>query len=472
MSMVAGRLLRFSLLFTLCALLFAGGAARSATPRVPTLDGAPLAAVIWPPSTGLLVSELVTGGASASDEFIELYNASSATLDLGGLELVYVTSTGGTVTKKQSWTALAVPAHRHVLIANSSGVWAAGADGLYSGGLSATGGSIVLRKTDGTVVDSLSWGDATNSFVEGTAGAAPPASASLERRPGGAAGNATDSNVNSADAQVQSAPVAQNLAADPVPPLAASPLPSITATPSPPPTSTPAATPTAMDTPTPEPTQTPEATPPCTPATDTPSPEPTIEVTPQPTAPPTPEPTAPLATPTPDASASPDATSSPPPTAQPSATPDATATPSPTPTQTPTLTPTPTPTPTATIPPISAVRSSALGTQVSVRGVVTVPFGLLDGGQRTYMQDQTAGVALSFAGFAPSAAQVGQDIVAQGTLASQDGELTVVIPSPSALAATSGDAIPSAVTLATVLACEPFESQLISVEGTLVAAPG
>ncbi|HEY5520005.1 MAG TPA: lamin tail domain-containing protein, partial [Candidatus Limnocylindrales bacterium] len=206
--MATRRFLHFFFLFTLCTVLFAGGAARSATPRVASLDAVPLAAVSWPPSTGLLVSELVTGGSSASDEFIELYNASAATLDLGGLELVYVTSTGGTVTKKQSWTALAVPAHHHVLIANSSGAWAAGADGLYSGGLSATGGAIALRKTDGTVIDSLSWGDATNSFVESTAGAAPPASASLERRPGGAAGNATDSNVNSADAQVRAAPLA------------------------------------------------------------------------------------------------------------------------------------------------------------------------------------------------------------------------------------------------------------------------
>ena len=58
------------------------------------LDAAPLAAVSWPPSTGLLVSEVVTGGASASDEFVEIYNAVGAAIDLGGLELVYVTSTG------------------------------------------------------------------------------------------------------------------------------------------------------------------------------------------------------------------------------------------------------------------------------------------------------------------------------------------------------------------------------------------
>src|SRR4051794_33146450 len=56
------------------------------------------AAVAWPTST-LVVSEVQTGGASASDEFAELANAGSAPVDLMGLEVVYVTSTGSTVTR-------------------------------------------------------------------------------------------------------------------------------------------------------------------------------------------------------------------------------------------------------------------------------------------------------------------------------------------------------------------------------------
>jgi predicted extracellular nuclease len=194
----SGRLVRSLLLFALCGLLFAAGARQSPAPAA-ALDAVPLAAVTWPPSSGLLMSEVVTGGTSASDEFIEIYNAADVAIDLGGLELVYVTSTGSTVTKKQSWTSLSVPSHRHLLVANSSGRWATGADGLYSGGLSATGGSVVLRTTAGAVVDSLSWGDASSTFVEGSPGVSPPASSSLERKPGGAAGNATDSNTNSAD---------------------------------------------------------------------------------------------------------------------------------------------------------------------------------------------------------------------------------------------------------------------------------
>ena len=41
----------------------------------------------------LVVSEVVTGGASASDELIELHNPTTSALPLEGLEVIYVTST-------------------------------------------------------------------------------------------------------------------------------------------------------------------------------------------------------------------------------------------------------------------------------------------------------------------------------------------------------------------------------------------
>ena len=176
-----------------------------------------LRAVTWPPSSGLLVSEVVTGAGSASDEFVEIYNASTVDQELGGLELVYVTSSGSTVSRKQTWTQLTLGAHRHLLLANSAGKWASGADGLYSSGFAATGGSVALRTLGGTVIDSLSWGDAASSFVEGAAGPAPAAGSSLERRPGGAAGNATDTNDNLADTRLESDPQPQSMAAEAVP---------------------------------------------------------------------------------------------------------------------------------------------------------------------------------------------------------------------------------------------------------------
>ena len=63
--------------------------------------GAPVLAAFvgWPPST-LVVSEVQTGGTSASDEFVEVANQGALPVDLSGLEVVYATSSGSTVTRK------------------------------------------------------------------------------------------------------------------------------------------------------------------------------------------------------------------------------------------------------------------------------------------------------------------------------------------------------------------------------------
>ncbi|HEY8134487.1 MAG TPA: lamin tail domain-containing protein, partial [Candidatus Limnocylindrales bacterium] len=253
-------------------------AVRARVPRIIWLAGlvaafclawAPVgaSAVAWPASAGLLVSEVMTGGASASDEFVELYNASPIEVDLGGLELVYVTSSGSTVTRKQTWSALALGAHRHLLVANSAGLYAASADGTYSGGLSGAGGSIAVRTLGGTVIDSLSWGDAASALVEARPGSAPPAGSSLERRPGAALGNGTDTNDNLADTLLNAAPIAQGLAAPPVPALVATPSPTSTPVPTPicewaapTPTATPWPFPTSVASPTPAASPTPGPT--------------------------------------------------------------------------------------------------------------------------------------------------------------------------------------------------------------------
>ena len=140
-------------------------------------------------------------------------------VDLAGLEVAYVTSSGATVTRKVAWTAsLLVEPGRRVLLANALGVYAAAADATYSGGLAATGGSIVLRPAGGVPVDAVGWGDALNSFVEGAAAPAPAAGRSIER-------GATDTNDNAVDFSVNAAPVAQGLAWEPSPSPTPSPRP-------------------------------------------------------------------------------------------------------------------------------------------------------------------------------------------------------------------------------------------------------
>ena len=292
---------------------------------------APLEQVPWTPSPGLLVAEVVTGGVSASDELIELTNASASPLDLDGFEVVYVTSSGATITRKASWTAsLVLEPGRHLLLANSLGVYATDADATYSGGLAATGGAIALRAIGGTTIDAVGWGDATNPYVEGSPAASPPAGSSIERLPGGDGGNGIDTNDNAADFLVNPTPIAQNLATDPAPAPSSSPVPP---TPTPAQPTRPAPTPSATPAPTPSPTPAPSATP------------------------------APTGTPLPTSSSSPSPTLSPMPS--PTSSPAATPTPSPTATPTPVMS-------------IADARMQPDGTSVQIEGTLTLDLGSID----------------------------------------------------------------------------------------------
>jgi len=168
----------------------------------------------------LVVSEVMTGGASASDEIIELYNPSAAPLPLEGLELVYVTASGATVSRRAVWDlgAPEVPPGSHVLVANELGVFAPIADAIYAGGLSATGGSVAVRiQGASSAIDAVGWGTAANTWLEGIPAAAPSPGASLERLPGGSAGSSVDTDVNAVDLFVQALPDPQNSGSPPVP---------------------------------------------------------------------------------------------------------------------------------------------------------------------------------------------------------------------------------------------------------------
>ncbi|HEU4919622.1 MAG TPA: lamin tail domain-containing protein, partial [Candidatus Limnocylindrales bacterium] len=279
-------------LVVLAALLLASvGQPDDRPPGTRTPESDLAAAVGWPTST-LLVSEIVTGGASASDEFAELTNAGATAIDLTGHELVYVASSGSTVTRKAAWaSATILGPGAHLLVANVSGAFAAVADATYSGGFAASGGALVLRPIGGEPIDAVGWGDATNVFVEGSAAAPPPAGSSIERLPGGSAGNGTDTNDNQADFAVQAVPSPQSLASAPVP------APSPSANPSPSPTLSPVPSQTVAPTPSPSPTPTPTPTLEPTP-TPTLAPTPPLEPTPEPTPSPSPKP-APTPTPPP-----------------------------------------------------------------------------------------------------------------------------------------------------------------------------
>jgi predicted extracellular nuclease len=75
-------------------------------------------AATWPPSPDLVVGEVVTGGETGSDEYLELYNAGATPTQLGGLEVVYASASGKTVTRKQKWSDRQIGPGERLLLAN------------------------------------------------------------------------------------------------------------------------------------------------------------------------------------------------------------------------------------------------------------------------------------------------------------------------------------------------------------------
>ncbi|TAL09695.1 MAG: lamin tail domain-containing protein, partial [Chloroflexota bacterium] len=446
----------------------------------PMFQAAGTAAVVaWPPST-LVMSEVQTGGASASDEFAEIANVGPIGVDLNGLELVYVTSTGGTVTRKASWSApLILGPGRHLLIANSSGVFGSVADSVYSGGFAATGGAVVLRAIGGAPIDAVGWGDASNSFVEGFPVPAPAAGQSVERRPGGIGGNGIDTNDNAADWMVQSVPNPQNLAAPPVPVPASSPTPG--ASPGPTASTTPSATPGQSPVPTPD--VTPEPTPTGTPdPTADPgpsaSPSASADVTPGPSSPPTPTPGATdNPSPIPTSSPTPTPTSAPTPTA--TATPGPTSAPTPAPTAEPTATPSPTPTPsaspsatpTSTAAPIaiSAARQLPIGSSAIIEGTLTTDLGALESGRAGFVQDATGGIAI-YLDAAPAAPIPAATVVRLvGTIDERYAARTLRV-TVATVEVIGAAALPDAAAGSTGAIGEAVEGLRVSITGTTVGS--
>ncbi len=219
-------------------------------------------AVDLAPPDHLVISEVVTGGASASDELIELHNPTTAELPLEGLEVIYVTSTGATITRRAAWAlgAPSVPPGGHVLIANASGIYATIADATYASGMAATGGSVAVRILGATTaIDAAGWGTAASAWMEGTPAVAPAAGVSIERLPGGALGSGLDTGDNVVDFAERLAPEPQNLGSPPTPdPAAATASAQPSMTPEPP-EPTPGPTLPQSPTPPPTPTSTPTA---------------------------------------------------------------------------------------------------------------------------------------------------------------------------------------------------------------------
>lgn len=356
----------------------------------------------------LVISEVLTGGSSASDEFIEVYNPSDGGLPLDGIELIYVTASGATITRKASWgPGAAIDPGRHVLMANEAGIFAGVADATYAGGLAATGGSLALRIIGGsTAIDAIGWGTAANVWLETAPAPAPPAGTSLERLPGGEDGSGQDTDYNLVDFVARPAPDPQNSGSPPV--LSSTPAPSATESASPGPTQTPT-------------------------PTDTPAP------------------TAP--------------TDIPAPTETPVPTPTATPSPMPTATQTPISPPTPTPSATPTLLTLAEARAMPDGASIVVAGASITSSDFTEGGG--YLTDATGGIAVLLEGASFSR---GDALVISGTVDDRYSQRTIRADATGLTVVGPGLA-PDPEPIATGSVGEPVEGLLVTLTGIVQGSP-
>jgi hypothetical protein len=162
------------------------------------------------PSPGaavLRINEFSTGTEGAlSDEFVEIVNVGTAAADLGGYRLVYRSVSGTSDTSLGTLpvgTTLAPGAF--YLFGGAAYAGAHPADRSFVVGLASTGGGIGLRDASEALLDSVGYGNSTNSFVEANAAAAPPVAAA----PGKSSGrhpDGHDTDDNAADFAVAETP--------------------------------------------------------------------------------------------------------------------------------------------------------------------------------------------------------------------------------------------------------------------------
>lgn len=167
----------------------------------------------------VVIAEVQVGGANARDEFVELYNPTAAPATLEGWRLSKRTGTGAREENLVTvFPVLVIAPHASVLVAHSEGSFAASSDQKYTTQSSLANDNVVVLYGpapagggERPVVDLVGFGTVTSK--EGTAAPNPPASQSLERKPGGAEGNGQDTGDNATDFVIQATPTPQGVSA-------------------------------------------------------------------------------------------------------------------------------------------------------------------------------------------------------------------------------------------------------------------
>ena len=185
----------------------------------------------------LMFAEILTGAASASDEYVQIEATEEGDTSISDFELIYRSASGLTTRRLVNLATLPpLTAGERLLLANAAGSAAGRARLTWSDGIASSGGALILRKISAPneIIDAVAWGNAVVSAGgEGVPVAAPGSGVVIQRRRD-LSGALVDGGDNSSDFTLYSEP-----------------------TPTPTPTSTPTSAPTPAPTATPAPSSTP-----------------------------------------------------------------------------------------------------------------------------------------------------------------------------------------------------------------------
>lgn len=147
----------------------------------------------------VVINQVSTAYSGASDEYVEIVNTTSKTINLSQMRLSYRSASGGG-TNDNTLSGTLQPHSFWLLSPNASittgQTSALSRDGSFSSGFAATAGQIALvRLVDGVIIDGLGYGTITGgTFTETSSSVSPPTSGGLRRSTDG-----VDNNNNNTD---------------------------------------------------------------------------------------------------------------------------------------------------------------------------------------------------------------------------------------------------------------------------------
>lgn len=190
--------------FLISAILLAGCTSSPESTPTPASEPAP---AIEPLGDHLLISEVLAGvdGNNLYD-FIELYNPTTEIIDLKGYSLWYQLKEEGDPTLVLVWDmSYLIPPFGHFLLGQEGQDFGTRPDLAINQPLQPARGGLILKDPARKVIDSLGWGDAPQSAIEGQPADKMENGLSLAR-----IGNSIDSDNNQADFVLSESPAPEN----------------------------------------------------------------------------------------------------------------------------------------------------------------------------------------------------------------------------------------------------------------------